>query len=362
MNFPFNGLGLHLGNLPELSNALFRSISAENPTGEKGKGAMSVEGLAEGPSRELGRGWKVRPCITLQAKETTTIAEISGPGAIQHIWITVDPASWRRMVLRIYWDDEPTPSVETPLGDFFCSGWGMRCNINSLPVAVNPAGGFNCYWEMPFRKHARITIENLWPNKVDGFFYQVDYILTDVPETMAYFHAQWRRDNPLAYMTDHVLVDGIKGKGHYVGTYMAVSVNNDGWWGEGELKFFMDGDTEFPTYCGTGTEDYFGGAWNFEHPRGEYGIYSTPFLGLPQVIQPDGLYRANTRFGLYRWHIMDPVRFETDLRVTIQDLGWRSKDRFLPRQDDIATTSFWYQSEPHASFPTFPDANYLEVI
>lgn len=366
MQIPFNGLGLHLGNLPELSHAIFRSISAENPHGEKGKGGMSVEGLADGPARELGQGWKVLPCITLEGLEVTDLANIQGPGAIQHVWITVDPAAWRRLVLRMYWDHEPTPSVETPLGDFFCNGWGVRCNVNSLPIAVNPAGGFNSYWEMPFREHARITIENLSPDPVPGFFYQIDYTLTDVPETMAYFHAQWRRSNPLAYMTDHIILDGVQGKGHYVGTYMAIGVNNDGWWGEGEVKFFLDGDTNFPTYCGTGTEDYFGGAWCFEHPRGQYGIYSTAFLGMPQVIQPDGLYRSNMRFGLYRWHIMDPIRFDKDLRATIQDLGWRSpfegKGRYLPRQDDIATTAFWYQAEPHAPFPRLPDVNYLEVI
>lgn len=366
MQYPFNGLGLHLGNLPELSNAVFRSISAENPKGEKGKGAMSVEGLSDGAARELGKGWKVRPCISVKGHETVTLADIQGPGAIQHIWITLDPAFWRRMVLRIYWDGEDDPSVETPLGDFFCSGWGVRCNLNSLPVAVNPAGGFNSYWEMPFRKSARITVENLSADTLSGFFYQIDYTLTEVPETMAYFHAQWRRSNPLPSQTDHVLLDGVKGKGHYVGTYMAIGVNNDGWWGEGEVKFFMDGDTEYPTYCGTGTEDYFGGAWDFEQPRGQYCPFSTPFLGLPQVIIPDGLYRSTMRFGMYRWHIMDPVRFDSDLRVTIQDLGWRSaelgKGRYLARQDDIATTSFWYQSEPHAPFPPLPGKNDLEVI
>lgn len=366
MQYPFNGLGMHLGNLSELSNAVYRSISAENPHGEKGRGAMSEENLANGPARELGRGWKVRPCISVKGSEVVTLADITGPAAIQHLWITVDPANWRRLVLRMYWDNEETPSVETPLGDFFCNGWCARANVNSFPIAVNPAGGFNSYWELPFRKHARVTIENLTPDPIHGFFYQIDYTLTDVPETAGYFHAQWRRSNPLPYATDHTIVDGIRGKGHYVGTYMAIGVNNDGWWGEGEVKFFMDGDGAFPTYCGTGTEDYFGGAWNFEHPRGQYGAFSTPFLGLPQVIQPDGLYRANTRFGLYRWHIMDPVRFESDFRATIQDLGWRSsldgKGRYLARQDDIATTAFWYQAEPHAPFPPLADVNHLEVI
>jgi hypothetical protein len=161
-------------------------------------------------------------------------------------------------------------------------------------------------------------------------------------------------------------LEGVKGQGHFVGTYLAWGVNSRGWWGEGEVKMHIDGDGEFPTICGTGTEDYFGGAWNFEYPRGEYGIYSTAYLGLPQVIRPDGLYNSQQRFGMYRWHVQDPVRFQEDLKVTIQALGWRSaieeKRRYLPLQDDISSTAFWYQAEPHAPFPGLPDMNFLEVI
>ncbi len=248
-----------------------------------------------------------------------------------------------------------------PLGDFFCNGWAVRCNVTSLPVAVNPAGGFNCYWEMPFRKSAKITIESLTPEEIKGFYYQINYTLTDVPDDAAYFHAQWRRSNPLPYKTVHTLVDGITGQGHYVGTYLAWGVNNNGWWGEGEIKFFMDGDKEFPTICGTGTEDYFGGAWNFEQPMGQYGVFSSPFSGMPQVIKPDGLYQSQQRFGMYRWHIMDPIRFQQDLRVTIQALGWR-KEGYLPMKDDIASTVFWYQSEPHAPFPKLVDSEFIDVI
>jgi hypothetical protein len=364
---PFNGLGMHLGNLSRLSNAVTRSISAENFGGAKGGGGQATEGTGADAARELGQGWKVSPSVNVGGYETITIAEIEGPGAIQHIWLTVHPRHWRQLVLRIYWDGEETPSVETPIGDFFCSGWCERVNISSLPVAVNPAGGFNSYWEMPFRKSARITVENLRPDPVEpALYYQVTYTLTDIPEDRAYFHAQWRRSNPLPYQTDHTLLDGVQGQGHYVGTYLAWGVNNNGWWGEGEIKFFMDGDSEWPTICGTGTEDYFGGAWNFEYPQGQYGTFSTPYLGLPQVIKPDGLYRAQQRFGMYRWHVMDPIRFQSDLRVTIQALGWRTrlegKMRYLPLQDDIASTAFWYQSEPHAPFPELPDANALEVI
>jgi hypothetical protein len=366
MDLHFDGLGMNLGNLSRLSLAETRSISAENPTGGKGLGGMSIPIGGESAARELGQGWKVSPCINIPPKAAVTLADIQGPGAIQHIWMTMSPALWRRLALRIYWDDETSPSVEVPVGDFFCNGWGVRCNIASMPVAVNPAGGFNCYWEMPFLQRARITIENLSPDKAQDFFYQIDYTLTDVPTDRAYFHSQWRRSNPVRSKDVHILLDGVHGQGQYVGTYLAWGSHNNDWWGEGEIKFYLDGDTDWPTICGTGTEDYFGGAWNFEHPSGQYGIYSTPFLGLAQVIQPDGLYQSQQRFGLYRWHIMDPIRFRKDLRVTIQDLGYRSplegKGRFYPRQDDIASTVFWYQTESHVNLPTLPGLDELEVI
>ncbi len=362
----FNGLGVHLGNLARLSRAESRSNSAENFTGEKGQGGMATEGTGAVASRELGQGWKVSPSINIAGGQTVTLAEIDGSGAILHLWLTVHPRWWRSLVLRMYWDGEETPSVETPVGDFFCNGWAERCNVSSLPVAVNPAGGFNSYWELPFRESARITVENVTPDECLGFYYQVDYTLTEVPADRAYFHAQWRRSNPLPYMEDHTLLDGVQGQGHYVGTYIAWGVNNNGWWGEGEIKFYLDGDGDWPTVCGTGTEDYFGGAWDFEFPIGQYGVFSTAFLGLPQVIIPDGLYRAQQRFGMYRWHVQDPIRFREDLRVTIQALGWRAareeKRRYLPLQDDIASTAFWYQTEPHAPFPALGDANHLEVI
>ena len=366
MNTAFNGLGMSLATLSRLSGAQTRSISAENFTGAKGEGGRATEGTGADAGRELGQGWKLSPSINIDGRSTVTLADIDGPGALQQIWLTVHPTFWRRLVIRFYWDGEETPSVEVPIGDFFCNGWTERCNITSLAVCVNPAGGFNCYWEMPFREHARITVENLAADPVRGFYYQINYTLTEVPEDCAYFHAQWRRSNPLPYQQVHTLLDGVTGQGHYVGTYLAWGVNNNGWWGEGEIKFYLDGDGEWPTICGTGTEDYFGGAWNFEFPPGQYGVFSSPYSGLPQVIRPDGLYRSQQRFGMYRWHIMDPIRFQGDLRVTIQALGWRSqvegKSRYLPMQDDIASTVFWYQAEPHAPFPALPDANGLEVV
>ena len=286
-NAGFNGLGLHLGNLSRLSQAKTRSISAENFTGEKGAGGMATDGTGANSGRDLGRGWKISPSMSIAARTVFTLAEIEGPGAIQQIWMTMHPDKWRKAILRMYWDGEDTPSVETPVGDFFCNGWCTRSDVRSLPVAVNPAGGFNSYWEMPFRKSARITIENIGDDAMTCY-YQINYTLTDVPNDAAYFHAQWRRSNPLPYKTVHTLLDGVTGWGQYVGTYLAWGVNNNNWWGEGEIKFYLDGDGEWATIVGTGTEDYFGGAWNFEQPKGDYGVFTGPYTGLSQVIKPDG--------------------------------------------------------------------------
>jgi len=290
----------------------------------------------------LGVGWKVRPCITLEPESITTLAEIEGPGCIQHIWITVDPKAYRDCILRMYWDGEESPSVETPLGDFFCNFHGLRYNVNSLVICVNPSGGFNSYWPMPFAKSARITIKNQRKDAVWGFFYQITYALGEIPEDAARFHAQWRLSTTTQEHPEHVILDGIRGRGHYVGTGIGWVQQSNGWWGEGEIKFYMDGDTDYPTICGTGTEDYFGGAWCF----GE--TYSTPFLGYPLWRKVEG---EVPKHGLYRWHILDPVRFERELKVTIQALGWWPNGKYEPLRDDIASVGYWYQTEPHAPFP-----------
>ena len=366
-NDKFNGLDMNLGNLYRLSDAKTRSISPENFTGEKGKGGIADPkdreqrnvANAANAARDLGQGWKVNPFIRINPGETFTLAEIEGPGAIQHIWMT-PTRNWRFSIIRMYWDDEKTPSVECPLGDFFGMGWGIYAPLVSLPICVNPGSAFNCYWAMPFRKKCKITVENIEDTRdAMTLYYQIDYTLTTVPADAAYFHAQFRR-TPYNESSDYTIVDGIKGKGHYVGVYMAWGVHNNGWWGEGEIKFFMDGDTRFPTICGTGTEDYFCGSYNFDR-EGQYREFCTPYAGLHQVIRPDGTYKSQQRFGMYRWHIVDPVRFEKDLRVTMQDLGWRYGGRYLPQKSDIASTVFWYQSEPHAQFPKFPTWQELEI-
>ena len=358
----FNGLGLHLGNLSRVSSARTRSISPENFAGEKGGGGMAIEGTGANCARDLGTGWKISPSIKIAAGEARTLADITGPGAIQQIWMT-PTGNWRSSILRIYWDDQEQPSVECPVGDFFACGWGKYAQVSSLAVCVNPGSAFNCYWEMPFRSRCRITLTNIAPDDM-VLYYQINYTLTDVPDDSAYFHAQFRRVNPLPYKDVYTILDGVQGQGQYVGTYMAWGVHNTGWWGEGEIKFYFDGDGEFPTICGTGTEDYFCGSYNFDVGRenGGYREFTTPYAGLPQVIRPDGLYASQTRFGLYRWHIMDPVRFGQDLRVTIQALGWRSGGRYLPLQDDIASVAFWYQTLPTAPFPALPGRDALEVI
>jgi len=362
----FNGIDTDMSNLYRLSNAQTRSISPENFTGEKGKGGMAKledkdkvnVANASNAARDLGQGWKVNPFIRIKSGETITIAEITGSGAIQHIWMT-PTGNWRSSILRFYWDDETEPSVECPVGDFFGMGWNEYAPLVSMPICVNPGSAFNCYWTMPFRKKCKITMENINDADLMTLYYQVDYILTDVPADAAYFHAQFRRENPTV-KSDYTIVDNIKGKGQYVGTYLAWGVNNNSWWGEGEIKFFMDGDSKFPTICGTGTEDYFCGSYNFDR-NGQYKEFCTPYAGLAQVIRPDGSYKSQQRFGLYRWHIKDPVRFEKDLKVTIQDLGWRSGGRYLPQQSDISSVCFWYQADPHTKFPKLPDWSHLEV-
>jgi hypothetical protein len=357
-----------LGKLILLSNARSRSISAENFTGEKGKGGMAEPP----PEHPLGRGWKVSPSIVIEPGATFTLADIDGPGTVQQIWITVGSGdwrstfkrAWRHTILRVYWDDQEQPSVECPIGDFFAMGWGRYAQLSSLAVCVNPGSAFNCYWQMPFRGRARFTLENIDDVPV-GVYYQLNYELDDVPDDAAYFHAQFRRVNPLPYMDVHTVLDGVEGRGQYAGTYVAWGSNNDGWWGEGEMKFYLDGD-EWPTICGTGTEDYFCGSYNFENQEtGRYQEFTTPYAGLHQVLRPDGLYRSQQRFGMYRWHVTDPIRFQQDLRVTLQGLGvggWHDgRRRFVPLQDDIASVAYWYQTLPTQPFPQLPDRERLEV-
>lgn len=349
-----------LNNITQIVEAeRTRSITAENPDGAVGAGGQDAS--------NLGPGRKGRPCLRdVPAGATETLAEIDGPGVIRHVWITVPDSTedsdhvLRDLVLRMYWDDEDDPSVEVPLGDFFCNGHATRTDVDSMPVVVAPDGGFNMYFPMPFREHARVTVENQSPGELPAFFFQIDYSLVDeLDEETGYFHAQFRRENPTTVAEDHTIVDGIEGRGQFVGTYLAWTALTDYWWGEGEVKAYIDGDEEYPTICGTGTEDYVGGAWCFNDPtNADEGFrtprtYSTPFVGYPQYEAGEDGQGGPPRHGLYRWHIPDPIRFTEDLRVTVQQIG-HDGDQLFERSDDVASVAYWYQDEPHAQFPDLP--------
>lgn len=351
-------------DIARLRAARTRSISAENPTGQKGKGALAKPG--EDPwctdaASALGRGWKVRPCLRhLEPGQAVVLADIEGPGVVQHIWCTVLADVHRFISWEVQYDDAPEPSIRTPLGDFFANGIDGRALIASQPIAVNPKGGMNCYWPMPFRKRFRLTIRNDGPKTIPEFFYQVTYSLEDVGQDVGYLHASWARTLTTRERPEHVILDRVHGTGHYAGTYLVWNQLSNGWWGEGEVKFFIDGDADdAPTICGTGTEDYFGGAWGFvmDHERDLRPTpYTTPYLGYPQAVY-DSTPKSGPRLpshGLYRWHIPDPVRFERDLRVTMQALGWWPNGKYQPLTDDLASTAFYYLQSPAPAAPLPP--------
>ncbi|WP_293451555.1 glycoside hydrolase family 172 protein [Phenylobacterium sp.] len=356
-----------VGDLYRLSDAESRSISPENLTGEKGGGSRTPldKGSAGVQATDLGLGWKVNPYIEIPPGGRTVLGEASGPGIINHIWMTIGgKGTYRSMILRIYWDGEATPSVETPVGDFFAAAFGKESTalIDSAVVAVNPESGLNSFWQMPFRRKFRIELENR-SQHTNEVYYQIDYALQDVPPDAAYFHAQFRQVDRLKPKDVYVLLDGVKGRGHYVGTYLTHSAFSPGWWGEGEFKFYLDGDRDFPTINYTGEEDYFLGSYGYRHRgtgRLEETDYSTAYSGFHAHNKTDMATQyymsgRERRIGEYRWHILDPIRFKSDLRVTVQALGWKSPLRYRPLDDGFSSVAFWYQAEPHAAFPKLPD-------
>jgi len=269
----------------------------------------------------------------------------------------------RGLVLRMYWDGEDDPSVEEPLGDFFCNWHGMRCDVESMPIVVNPPphGGMNSYFPLPFADKARVTVESEHPGTVPMLFFQIDYSLVpELADDVAYFHVQWCRENPTTEKEDYTIVDGIEGEGHFVGAYLAWTALENNWWGEGEVKAYIDGDEAYPTICGTGTEDYVGGAWCFTEPTDSTeGVpspktYSTPFMGYPLHDDGSDGQGRPPRHGMYRFHIPDTIRFSEELRVTVQQIGHDGRQLF-ERSDDVSSVAYWYQREPHAAFPELPD-------
>ena len=338
------------------------SVSPENLTGEKGKGGMTPleKGSAYSAARDLGTGWKVNPFLVLAERSSIVLADVKGQGAIKHFWITDSAQYGRQLILRIWFDGHKNPAVEAPLSDFFAAAKHTEFRqLSSLAMCFNPGRGMNCYFEMPYRTGFRVEIENLGDASCN-VYYQIDCEQKTIPEDALYFHAQFRRTNPLPYMTPYTILDNIKGNGHYVGTYMHWGVKNNGWWGEGEIKFYIDGDTEYPTVCGTGTEDYFCGAYNFD-VKGKYTEYCTPYAGMYKVDSTDETYQAQRYFNMYRWHITDPIYFKNDLKVTIQALGWRSEGRYRPLMDDISSVAYWYSDTLEDAYPAFPDKDELEL-
>lgn len=353
--------------LYRLSDAESRSISPENLTGEKGGGSRTpvAKGSAGVQATDLGLGWKVNPYIVIPPGGRVVLGQATGPGIVNHIWLTIGgKGTYRSMILRIYWDGEATPSVEVPVGDFFASAFGKDSTalIDSAVVAVNPESGLNSFWQMPFRKTFRIELENRSAH-TNEVYYQIDYALQEVPKDAAYFHAQFRMVDRLKPKDVYTLLDGVKGQGHYVGTYLTHSAFSPGWWGEGEFKFYMDGDTDFPTINYTGEEDYFLGSYGYRHRQTgklEETDFSTTYAGFHAHNKTDmatQYYMSDRerRIGEYRWHILDPIRFKSDLRVTVQALGWRSPLRYRLLEDGFSSVAYWYQAEPHAAFPKLPD-------
>lgn len=282
------------------------------------------------------------------------IADLEGPGVIQHIWNTVaavDRGYSRLLVLRMYWDGESNPSVEVPLGDFFAMGHGLDHPMESFPVTVTSEGrARNCYWPMPFRKSARITVTNEGDGPVHAFYYYVDWTKVDrLPENTAYFHAMYRQEHP-AVSGKHYLIADIEGRGHYVGTVLNVRQHFPHWWGEGDDFWFIDG-AEKPHLRGTGSEDYFCDAWGLRE-------MSTPWYGAPLM---EG-YESLARTSCYRWHIPDPVVFEKSLRLEIEHMGVTYNEDgtissyFAERDDDFSSVAFWYQTEPHKAYESLAPA------
>ncbi|MGC4039083.1 MAG: DUF2961 domain-containing protein [Chitinophagaceae bacterium] len=284
--------------------------------------------------------------------ETKVLADIQGTGIIKHIWLTFSEArpNWLEaggsarpdeIVLRMYWDDSKEPAVEAPLGDFFAAGFGERHEIKSVPVQVEGGDGYNCYWPMPFNKHAIITVTNEGKKNVRSFYYHIDYSEEKMlPAKTAYFCAQYRNEFPEKTGKDYLILDA-EGEGQYVGTVMSVRSRSPFWFGEGDAKFYIDGDKK-PTIQGTGTEDYFLMAWGLNQTQFPYygcNYMSTDFEDL------------GVQYNMYRWHIADPVQFTKSLRFEIEHTGWISADEtesgkvegHVEREDDMATVAFWYQ-------------------
>jgi len=314
-----------LADLPQLKDFSAARQSSYDPTG----------GNADGR-----HDWPIQP------GETRTIGEIEGAGAITHLWITIaspDSKHLKNIVLRMYWDGEKDPSVESPIGDFFGLGNNRYYQYACLPIQIGTDKGLNCFWRMPFSNGARITVTNDGPVPCGAFYYYVDYQKYDaVPKNAGRFHAQYRQEYPCAPGQNYVFLEA-QGRGHYVGCNLSVHLRAGAWWGEGDDMIYIDG-AEKPTLHGTGSEDYFCGAWAYgESPP---MTFSDLYFGCPLI---DGGHKRNALWNVYRYHLEDPIPFTKSIKVTIEH-GHANN-----RKDDFSSVAYWYQTEPHVAFPPLPE-------
>ena len=287
--------------------------------------------------------------------ETLNLADETGPGVISHIWITVasqERHHLKKIVLRMYWDGESSPSVEAPIGDFFGLGLGDSFMYQSIPLAVGGDRALNCFFPMPFQKHARISVTNEGSERIEALYWNIDlraYQAALPPDTL-YFHAQYRQATPnRTILNSKINLDGkdnyvwmeATGRGHFVGVTMSVLQNADGWWGEGDDMFFIDGEKR-PSINGTGSEDYFLGAWDFGGKPFSYNFFGAPVVG-PEL--------EGARWSVYRFHLDSPITFLKSMRATIEH--GHANDR----SDNFYSVAYWYQSEPHGTFPLLPSVN-----
>jgi len=341
------------------------SVSAQSEGGQGGllSGLISPHNYVQKRASSYDRTGGNDDFFKIAPGGTLTILDESGPAIITHVWIALGASEkyhLKKLVLRMYWDDESSPSVETPLGDFFGLGLGDYFQFASIPLAVAPDKALNCFFPMPFRKRARITITNEGKEDVDSFYFNIDYqaLNKDLSADTLYFHAQYRQATPAKGWTNQwesndapavtakKNLDGennyvwleATGQGHYVGVTMSVLQNQDGWWGEGDDMFFVDGEKR-PSINGTGSEDYFLGAWDFGEQPFSYALFGAPVKGAEL---------AGSHSSVYRFHLDSPIPFTKSLRATIEH-GHANH-----RSDNIFSVAYWYQKEPHAAFPPLP--------
>lgn len=333
-----------------LSNSKTFAFSAENRTGTKGGGTRG------------GDCTKLSPNIGICPGETATLVDTDGPGMIQHIWFA--GYHGHNFIIRIFWDNSETPSVEAPVSAFFGCAYdenyvdvdGKYPVLNSAMLLVAPSKGYNCYFKMPFKKHCKITIENRG-SETHWLYYIVTGCYCELPDNVGYFHASYRQEHPVTPGKSYTVIDGIKGKGQFLGVTLAAGLNgSNGCWVEGEARMFIDGD-KYPSIHYTGTEDYFCGSFAFglDADNKKYQAYSGLYVGMYAVLgNSKELYNAQQRFMLYRFHVADPIYFEKDFKMTIDNLGMVIDGEFVKRYDDFTSVAYWYQDLPATQLKPLP--------